>query len=735
MDSTEKDYSKKSIKHDARSISKKCNKGNNDGAVESTSRRQNTSQQSNGHHHNGFKPPIIKPRISKLENLEAKMASIEVSLSSNNSSDSQLPFTCKRAVQSNCLFHNSNHRHQCNGIYFSTNNIGNIAKTETSNQLSTSAKLSSSAMDITYLTEEIDSLRDRLNEKDAIICSLRGQTNHIVKSQTTVSNQYMNLNNTWTHDSSPKENHTKEDRAELIQRQIENKSVIIKNLKIKLDSLEVKDLDSRIRQAELECLLEKEEMKILNLKEEFMNSKSINQKAIEAGNRHQPSQTNNEELTLYSIVFNSNCSTAVAFEISYDNSAPCFYATSPQVGSGLIVNWTKENSKLRKGDRVLEVNGQSVLNCSKDNFIDMLKSTITMPLKMVVLRSTYGHPTRKSSSKEMDVMKEEMSSLVNKLDNKIKENRELLISMQQLQKETGRLKNDNQRLHHRTLYLEDHVNELARNHQAKAKTSITNFPDDAAGNSVEACVPSNAPVTTNSTLSFITNVQQTTVNRSLQCTNALLKSERSNVVQVCSRSNSSAERHVLQVKIPFSNSSNHERVGHNSCRPYMNVPIGHRLLPVQNCSKDKASSNTEQWIHGRWAGADSDSGNYSGDSMDDSQQGTVPHIMTGFILQRQVPQQHVTVTAISADDDIKVRSHCYMNVQPNRELPTPLKDTENKTKSPKVQIGCAIENKSIKSHQIIHNKRPGKLNANSIRLLTDDLHTLNDGEVEIEEWC
>ena len=79
---------------------------------------------------------------------------------------------------------------------------------------------------------------------------------------------------------------------------------------------------------------------------------------------------------------------------------------------------------------MLEVNGQLVVNCGKDEFLDILRPSVVGALRIVILRNTPMLPVRKVNGKEVESLKEEMSSVVNKLDIKIKENKELLLSVQ-----------------------------------------------------------------------------------------------------------------------------------------------------------------------------------------------------------------------------------------------------------------------------------------------------------------
>lgn len=85
------------------------------------------------------------------------------------------------------------------------------------------------------------------------------------------------------------------------------------------------------------------------------------------------------------------------------------------------------------GSRLLEVDGQLIVSCTKERFLELMcrsGSGVTDVFKIVALRNTSATVLRKSNLKEVEILKEEMSSVINKLDTKIKENKELVLCVQ-----------------------------------------------------------------------------------------------------------------------------------------------------------------------------------------------------------------------------------------------------------------------------------------------------------------
>lgn len=62
-------------------------------------------------------------------------------------------------------------------------------------------------------------------------------------------------------------------------------------------------------------------------------------------------QVTNADTTLYSTVSGSLCTNLIALDVPYEVQAPTFYVAAQQGGRGLVVQWTKDNSGLKKGDR------------------------------------------------------------------------------------------------------------------------------------------------------------------------------------------------------------------------------------------------------------------------------------------------------------------------------------------------------------------------------------------------
>ncbi|ETN65898.1 sprite [Anopheles darlingi] len=201
-----------------------------------------------------------------------------------------------------------------------------------------------------------------------------------------------------------------EQRLAKLKQDSETKRHVIKNLKTALEKLDVTDnIDVRIRQAELEYALGREELQLLSLVEEARALQSRLDK---------PKQEPN---TLYGML-----QSGISFSLLAVRAATGRWnASTRNEQPGLWVDWVLDGETLQRGDRIIEINGRAVSGKNREELARII-GTHTKS-EVVVAR-----PKKTSSSAGM------------------------LPQQQQLQQTQA----DNVRLQHRISYLEDQVKEL-----------------------------------------------------------------------------------------------------------------------------------------------------------------------------------------------------------------------------------------------------------------------------------
>ncbi|XP_014614225.1 PREDICTED: uncharacterized protein LOC106792354 [Polistes canadensis] len=270
---------------------------------------------------------LLEPRMAQLETLEAKMASIEVSLS-----------TTPRRKKGGSL---------AGGV---TSSLGHRNKDH---------------------YKELDALRIALRDKENIIQTLKGQLCNSLSNR-------LALRNGAAPPLTEADRKATEERLQRLKRDADNKRLAIKNLKLALERLDITDnIDVRIQQAELEYRLGREELELLTLREE---SRAL-QTALELAE----TQEKRKNDTIYSCISGSTQVTVHAVEISADPKSPRFGAGPRDEMPGLYVDWAVEDSGLCKGDRILEVNGKLVVGASKNDLTRLL-AVAPDAAQIVVLR-------------------------------------------------------------------------------------------------------------------------------------------------------------------------------------------------------------------------------------------------------------------------------------------------------------------------------------------------------------
>uniref|UniRef100_A0A182FCV8 Uncharacterized protein n=1 Tax=Anopheles albimanus TaxID=7167 RepID=A0A182FCV8_ANOAL len=205
-----------------------------------------------------------------------------------------------------------------------------------------------------------------------------------------------------------------EQRLAKLKQDSETKRHVIKNLKTALEKLDVTDnIDVRIRQAELEYALGREELQLLSLVEEARALQSRLDK---------PKQEPN---TLYGMLQSGMSFSLLAVRAATGR----WNASTRNEQPGLWVDWVLDGEALQRGDRIIEINGRAVSGKNREELARII-GTHTKS-EVVVAR-----PKKPSSTAGM------------------------LPQQQQQQQQLQQTQADNVRLQHRISYLEDQVKEL-----------------------------------------------------------------------------------------------------------------------------------------------------------------------------------------------------------------------------------------------------------------------------------
>jgi sulfur dioxygenase len=235
----------------------------------------------------------------------------------------------------------------------------------------------------------------------------------------------------------PLENNEKpvnEQTLNRLKNDAENKKNAIRNLKGALQKLDVNaslDIDSRIRQAELEYALGREELQLLSIAEEA--------RAIQI---HLEKEKSKYDLNSLSAMIRNGHQLKLH---SLQASTGRWNANQKQDGDGFFVDWVMEGEDLQRGDRILEINGKVLSGRSKDELQKLCSNTAKCDI--VVIRK-----------KAISVL-----NLVSSSNNN-----------QQHQQQLQQTQADNMRLQHRISYLEEQVKELLDVQKEKSSPTMSN---------------------------------------------------------------------------------------------------------------------------------------------------------------------------------------------------------------------------------------------------------------------
>lgn len=223
-----------------------------------------------------------------------------------------------------------------------------------------------------------------------------------------------------------------EQKLNRLRNDVENKKNAIRNLKgalQKLDNNATLDIDSRIRQAELEYALGREELQLLSIVEEA--------RAIQV--RLEKEKSKNDTTSISSLMRNGHQLTLHAVQAS---TGRWNASQKHDACDGFHVDWVMEGEEIQRGDRILEVNGRIISGRGKDELQKACANTSKCDLVVIRKRSV---------------------SMVNVIPPNHHQH-------QQLQQTQA----DNMRLQHRISYLEEQVKELLDVQKGKSSPSMSN---------------------------------------------------------------------------------------------------------------------------------------------------------------------------------------------------------------------------------------------------------------------
>lgn len=201
----------------------------------------------------------------------------------------------------------------------------------------------------------------------------------------------------------------------------ENKKNAIKNLKEALKKLETSttlDIDSRIRQAELEYALGREELQLLSIVEEA--------RAIQVRSEK---EKNKSDVT--SLCAMMRCGHHLTLHAVQASTGRWNASQKHDYGEGFFVDWVMEGEELQRGDRIMEINGKIISGRSKDELQRVCANTIKCDIVVI----------RKKSVPTVNIVTSPNY-------------------FQQSQQQLQQTQADNMRLQHRISYLEEQVKEL-----------------------------------------------------------------------------------------------------------------------------------------------------------------------------------------------------------------------------------------------------------------------------------
>ncbi|KAI5634476.1 hypothetical protein NE865_12809 [Phthorimaea operculella] len=339
--------------------------------------------------------------------------------------------------------------------------------------LAGSRRRSAGARDI---SREFDALRNALTDKDTLIQSLKKQLSASLSAarlaaQATSPGGQRGSREDMGMLLSAEERRALEDRAAAVRADLEARRSNIQELRRRLEKTHVTEaaavradlearrsniqelrrrlekthvtdnIDTRIQQAELQYKLGREELELLSLGEQARALAQLIEQADAAAKRA-------DTPTLYSTVRDCGGNATLVVAEAREGS----WGAGVRNGVGATVEWPGDHPALRAGDRLVEVNGTQVISCR--NLEDLQRAiSAANPARLVILRSQQSQATPNVQS----FTQNEATSLRSELG-------ALRAAAEEAERAKEDLRSDNTRLTHRISYLEEQVAELLARH-------------------------------------------------------------------------------------------------------------------------------------------------------------------------------------------------------------------------------------------------------------------------------
>lgn len=170
---------------------------------------------------------------------------------------------------------------------------------------------------------------------------------------------------------------TTELKLNRLRNEAENKRNAIRNLKSALQKIESNgslDIDSRIRQAELEYALGREELQLLSIVEDLRAAQT----------RLEKEKTKNDTVSIFSHIKNGHQMTLHAIQAQ---TGRWNASQRHDGGDGFFVDWVMDGEELLRGDRIMEVNGKILNGRQKDELQKMCANTNKCDLVVIRKKS------------------------------------------------------------------------------------------------------------------------------------------------------------------------------------------------------------------------------------------------------------------------------------------------------------------------------------------------------------
>ncbi|XP_063359830.1 uncharacterized protein LOC134649049 [Cydia amplana] len=302
-------------------------------------------------------------------------------------------------------------------------------------------------------SRELDALRTALNDKDALINSLKKQLSASLAAARLAPGSPGGRRETPTA-LSPEERRALDERAAAVRADLDARRANIQELRRRLEKTHVTDnIDTRIQQAELQYKLGREELELLTLSEQARALAQLIDHADAAARA---------DATYYSTLRECGGSALLVAAEARDGA----WGAAPR-GTGLCIDWSRDNT-LRVGDRLVEVNGTNVLSCRSVEELQRAASAAA-PARLVLLRAHSSPPvspnhTNTNNTSPPPVPTTPNTFTQNEAASLRAELGALRSAAEQAQKAKEGLRADNTRLTHRISYLEEQVAELLARH-------------------------------------------------------------------------------------------------------------------------------------------------------------------------------------------------------------------------------------------------------------------------------